>query len=74
MVSLSARKPKRETKDNQMTDCVKRHTKLPEGTVTRSKAVQVLLKTHYCQQCPGCGKWAIYVPKSSPPATLNRAS
>jgi hypothetical protein len=51
------------TKDIQMTDCVKRHTKLPTGAVTRSKAVQVLLKTHSCQQCPECGKWAMYVPK-----------
>lgn len=55
-----------ETKANHMTDCVKRHTKLPPGAVTRSKAVQVLLKTHSCQQCPECGKWAIYVPKVSP--------
>jgi hypothetical protein len=48
-----------------MTDCVKRHTKLPEGVVARSNAVQVLLKTHSCKQCSECGKWAIYVPKGS---------
>jgi hypothetical protein len=53
-----------------MTDCVNRHTKLPVGTITRSKAVQVLLKTHSCQQCPECGKWAIYVPKVSSPPRL----
>lgn len=48
-----------------MTDCVKRHTKLPIGTVTRSNAVHKLLQTHICQQCPECGRWAIYVPKIS---------
>jgi hypothetical protein len=53
-----------------MTDCVERHTKLPTGTVTRSNAVQQLLKTHFCQQCPECGKWAIYVPKVSSAATI----
>jgi hypothetical protein len=50
-----------------MTDCVKRHTKLPAGTVTRSNAVHVLLKTHSCQQCSECGKWAMYVLKGSSP-------
>jgi len=49
-----------------MTDCVTRHTKLPAGTVTRSNAVHKLLKTHSCQQCSECGKWAIYVLKDSP--------
>jgi hypothetical protein len=48
-----------------MTDCVKRHTKLPDGAVTRSNAVHKLLKTHSCKQCPECGKWAMYVPKGS---------
>ena len=38
-----------------MTDCATRHTKLPTGAVTRSKAVQALLKTHSCQQCSECG-------------------
>ncbi len=53
-----------------MTDCEKRHTKLPAGTVTRSNAVHKLLKTHSCQQCAECGKWAIYVPKGSSLARL----
>jgi hypothetical protein len=46
-----------------MSDCKKRHTELGTGHYTRQVAATKLLKTHSCQKCPDCGKWAIYVPK-----------
>jgi hypothetical protein len=49
-------------KYDRFEDCpdAKKHTKQPDGYVSRAEWAERKLKTHDCTQCPTCGFWVIW--------------
>jgi hypothetical protein len=41
------------------------HTPAPEGYLAFDEWAERMSKTHRQVQCPGCGRWQIWVPRSS---------
>ena len=37
----------------------------PTGYVNRAEWAEYMLQTHVQRQCPGCGKWTIWEPKTT---------
>lgn len=42
-----------------------RHTPTPEGYVAASVWAEEMLATHTQEKCPGCGLWAVWVPRET---------
>jgi hypothetical protein len=42
------------------------HTPMPDGYLARQERAEELMRTHRQTRCPGCGLWAIWVPKGQP--------
>lgn len=53
-------------------DCPNRanHTRMPSGYGSWHDRAEELARTHVQRRCAGCGLWAIWEPKPSPPAMM----
>lgn len=65
MPENTSARAKRLLPDAQGAACPQQHLHAPHptGYLAHAAWAEEMLKTHGQQQCPGCGLWAVWVPK-----------